>query len=98
MTMTNKININRLKIYRNYGGDIDGLFRMVNKSDLDAFGSDLDDIWGKITSFTQDVELIEKGLVSKEYQDKSIEAIKSGCDKAAFDDLTKTIIFRVDEF
>ncbi len=76
--MTTIINIDRLKIYRNYGGDIDGLLRMGKKSDLDVFGSDLDDIWGKITSFIQDVELLEKGLVSKEYADKSIEAIKSG--------------------
>jgi len=89
--MTTIINIDNLKIYRNYGGNIDGLLRMGKKSDLDAFGSDLDNIWGKITSFSQDVELIEKGLVSKVYADKSKEEIKSRYDQAAFDELTNTI-------
>ena len=89
--MTTIINIDRIKIYRNYGGDIDGLLRMGKKSDLDEFGSDLDNIWGKITSFSQDLELIDKGLVSKEYADKTIEEIKSLCDQQAFDELTKTI-------
>ena len=64
--MTTIINIDRLKIYRNYDGDIDGLLRMGKKSDLDAFGSDLDKLWGEITSLSQDIDLIEKGLVTKE--------------------------------
>ena len=89
--MTTIINIDRLKIYRNYGGDIDGLLRMGREADLNAFGSDIDKIWGKITSFTQDIELIEKGLVSKEYADKIINEIKALCDDQAFDELTKTI-------
>ena len=89
--MTTVINIDRLNIYRNYGGDIDGLLRTGKKSDLNVFGSDLDEIWGEITNFSQDIELIEKGLVSKEYADKSIEKIKSICDQQAFDELTKTI-------
>ncbi len=89
--MTNIINIKRLKIYRNHDGDIDRLLKMGKKSDLDAFGSDLDELWREITSFSQDIELIEKGLVSKEYADKSIEKIKSLCDQAAFVELTKTI-------
>jgi hypothetical protein len=89
--MTTIININKLKIYRNYGGDIDGLLRIKKKADLDTFGSDLDNIWAKITSFTQDIELIEKGLVSKEYEDKTINEIKALCDDLAFDELTKTI-------
>ena len=89
--MTTIINIERIKIYRNYGGDIDGLLRMGKKSDLDEFGSEIDNIWGKITSFSQDIELIENGLVSKEYADKTIEEIKSLCDQQAFDELTKTI-------
>jgi len=89
--MTTIINIDKLKIYRNYGGDIDGLLRMKKKVDLDAFGSDLDNIWAKITSFIQDIELIEKGLVSKEYKDKTVSEIKALCDKQAFEELTKTI-------
>lgn len=44
--MTTILNIDRLKIYRHYDGDIDGLLRMGKKSDLDAFGTDLDNIWG----------------------------------------------------
>jgi hypothetical protein len=89
--MTHLINIDRLKIYRNYGGDIDGLLRMRKKADLDHFGSDVAKIWGKITSFTQDIELIEKGLVSKEYADKTIHEIKELSDDQVFDELTKTI-------
>ncbi len=89
--MTSIINLNRLKIYRKYDGDIDGLLRMGKKSELKAFGFDLDNIWGEITSLTQEIELIEKGLASKEYAEKSIEKIKSLSDQPAFEELTKTI-------
>jgi|GEM_PF-5360403 len=89
--MTTIINIDRLNIYRSYGGDIDGLLIIGKKSELNAFGSDLDKIWGEITNFSQDIALIEKGHVSKEYADKIIEKIKSHCDQLAFDELTNNI-------
>jgi hypothetical protein len=39
--MTTIINKEMLNIYRTYGGDIDGLLRMGQKSELNVFGSDL---------------------------------------------------------
>lgn len=89
--MTTIINIDRLRIYRHYGGDIDRLLKMGKKPDLDAFGSDLDEIWAEISSLSQDIELIEEGLVTKEYAEKIIEKIKSLCDQLALDELTKKI-------
>ncbi|TSJ47605.1 DUF6896 domain-containing protein [Fluviicola chungangensis] len=85
------IDLRKLEIYYKYGGDIDGLLKIGKKSDLDAFGSYLDETWSKITSLIQDIELIEKGLVSKEYEEKSINEIKSLCDKSAFEKLTKIL-------
>ena len=84
------INIERLEIYRNYDGDIDRFLKMAKKSEL-AFGADFDEIWCKIEDVVQDIELIEKGVVSKEYAEKSIGKIKSFCDQSAFDELTKNI-------
>jgi hypothetical protein len=89
--MTIIISINRLKIYRNYGGDIDGILKMKKKADLEVFGPDIDTIWTTITSFTQNVELIEKGLVSKGYRDQIMNEMKALCDSAAFYELTKNI-------
>lgn len=85
------IDLSKLKIYHKYAGDIDGLLKIGKKSDLDTFGPYLDETWSKITSLIQDIELIEKGLVSKEYEEKSINEIKSLCDKSAFDELTKIL-------
>lgn len=90
--MMNLINIERLKIYRNYGGDIDGILRMDRKSELDAFGHELDKIWQEITNSIQDIEWIEKGLTSKDYADNSIRNIKILCDRPVFEELTKNIL------
>lgn len=89
--MRTVINKKILEIYHNYDGDIDGLLRTGRISDLEALGSEVDNIWADITGFIQNIELIQKGLVSKEYANKSIEEIKSNCDQAAFDELTKNI-------
>ena len=91
-TMNTMINIERLKIYRSYGGDIDGVLRINNKADLDAFAPNMSNIWAKITSVIQDMALIEKGLASKEYANEIINEMKVFCDKASFDELTKSII------
>jgi hypothetical protein len=56
--MTSIINADRIKIYRHYGGDIDGILKINKKADLDK-------IWSKITGVLQDIELVEKGFVSK---------------------------------
>ncbi len=85
------ITIKRIEIYRRYGGDIDGIARMRKGADIETFGSELDYIWSKITSSIQDVELIEKGVVSKDYKHNAIAQIRALCDDKAFHDLTKTI-------
>ena len=89
--MRTVINKKILEIYHNYDGDIDGLLRTGRISDLEALGSEVDNIWADVTGFIQNIELIQKGLVSQEYANKSIEEIKSNCDQAAFDELTKNI-------
>jgi hypothetical protein len=53
--MTTIINADRIKIYRYYGGDMDGILKTNKKADLEKFGSDLDGIWSKITSVLQDI-------------------------------------------
>jgi hypothetical protein len=50
--MTSIINADRIKIYRHYGGDIDGILKINKKADLDK-------IWSKITGVLQDIELVE---------------------------------------
>ena len=89
--MTTIINADRIKIYRHYGGDIDGILKINKKADLEKFGSDLDGIWSKITSVLQDIELVEKGLTSKEYTEKILIEIKALCDNEAYEELTKVI-------
>lgn len=89
--MRTVINKKILEIYHNYDGDIDGLLRTGRICDLEALGSEVDNIWADITGFIQNIELIQKGLVSQEYANKSIEEIKSNCDQEAFDELTKNI-------
>ena len=64
--MRTVINKKILEIYHNYDGDIDGLLRTGRISDLEALGSEVDNIWADITSFIQNKELIQKGLVSQE--------------------------------
>jgi hypothetical protein len=86
------INIDRLKIYRNYNGDIDSILRRNKKSELDAFGPEIDKIWGKITSVIQDLELIEKGLTSKEYMDRFISEVKVICDDLVYTELMRNVL------
>jgi hypothetical protein len=89
--MINIINEDRIKIYRHYKGDIEGILKTNKKADLEKFGSDLDGIWSKITSVLQDIESVEKGLASKEYTEKILVEIKALCDNAAYEELTKVI-------
>lgn len=89
--MTTIITADRIKIYRHYEGDIDGFLRTNKKGEIDEFGSDLDKIWSKINSVLQDVELVEKGLTSKEFTDKLLFEIKALCDEKVYKELTKAI-------
>lgn len=89
--MTTIINEDRIKIYRHYKGDIERILKANKMADLEKFGSDLDGIWSKITSLLQDIELVEKGLASKEYTEKILVRIKVLCDNAAYEELTKVI-------
>lgn len=89
--MTSIINADRIKIYRHYGGDIDGILKINKRVDLEKFGSDLDEIWSKITGVLQDIELVKKGLASKEYAEKVLVEIKTLCDNATYEELTKVI-------
>jgi len=97
--MTTIINADRIKIYRHYGGDIDGILKINKKAELEKFGSDLDSIWSKITSILQDMGLVEKGLTSKENTEKILIEIKALCDNAAYEETifsrpnTKSTIF-----
>jgi len=89
--MTTLINIDILRIYHDFNGNIDEFLRMGKSADQKAFGSNLDMIWAEIVNFNEVKSLIEKRLVSKENAEKAIKKIKLHCDQQAFEELTKNI-------
>jgi len=87
------ITINKVLIYNKYGGDMDGIYRMGNKSDENTItGSE----WSKICNFYQDVKLISDGLTSKGYVKRSIENLKRDCDREAYRYFLEKIPFSPD--
>lgn len=78
--MTIIININRLKLYNAYKGDIDSLLRMNSKKHEQVFGNDFDNAWAIISSKLQDIELITKRLSSQDYTAKTLKELKEICD------------------
>jgi len=79
------ITIEKLKIYRNYGGDIDGWTR-VNSKREHSIMSDQD--WYEIDYIIQEISLIKSGHASKEYENKIMNGLNQKvADKYVLDEL-----------
>ncbi len=86
------LNIEKIKIYNKFGGDIDGLAR-GKKSEQDLID---DNDWSLIDEFEQDTKLISDRLVSKEYQESSFRKLIKKCDTETFEYFTSKISFYSD--
>ena len=94
--MKNVINIEKLKIYNSYGGDIDGICRNNRPIEKAVFGNSLDNTWNLITNKLQDIELISKRLVSYEYKKTVLTELEEITDKETFKLFTDKIPFYSD--
>jgi hypothetical protein len=83
------ITIEKYQIFEQYSGDSDGFARLASKTEKELFDSE---DWVLIDSFIQDIELINKGLVSSDYKEKILDKLKSEADLATFNILTKDLI------
>ncbi|MGX7666650.1 hypothetical protein [Flavobacterium pedocola] len=83
--MKNVINKRQLKVYEKYIGDVDGLLRVNEKSDIEVFENKIDIIWNVITNKLQDIKLINEKLCSKEYSINSLRDLKEVCDGDTFE-------------
>jgi hypothetical protein len=94
--MKNVINIEKLKIYNSYGGDIDGICRNNRPIEKAVFGDSLDYTWSLITNKLQDIELISKRLVSYEYKKNVLTELEEITNKETFKLFTDKIPFYTD--
>lgn len=83
------ITTEKLKIFDKYKGDIDAFARIGRETEKTVL---TDNDWQLIDSFKQDIELINKGLSSSDFNLKTIAQIKNNTDKNAFDTLSKQIV------
>ena len=57
------ITMQKVRIYRRYNGDIDGLARIGTKEEKEIM---TDHDWNKIDGFILDIRLVKKGLAGSE--------------------------------
>ncbi len=91
--MTDRINIEKLKIYNSYGGDIDGILRNNRPVEKAVFGDNLDDTWVSISNKLQDVELISKRLTSYNFAKNVLTELSKTADDETFKLFTDKITF-----
>lgn len=68
----------KLEIYRSYQGDIDDWCRMTMYTDTSSEIKRED--WYLIDNLLQELSMIKRGIVSKEYEKKIWEELKRNCD------------------
>ena len=68
----------KLEIYSSFHGDIDGWCRMT--LNIDSFSGMKREDWYLIDNLLQELSMIKKGIVSKEYEKKIWEELRSKCD------------------
>ena len=83
------ITTEKLKIFDKYKGDIDAFARVGRETEKTVLTNNE---WQLIDSFKQDIELINKGLSSSDFNSKTIAQIKNNTDKNAFNTLSKQIV------
>jgi hypothetical protein len=72
----------KLRIFKKYGGDIDMFARAGTKSDHKLIE---DPEWYTISSLIQNLQLIDKKLVSAEFEQKTLAEIKQKVEPEAVD-------------
>ena len=66
----------KIQIYKNYGGDVDGWARVGSKKEKELMN---DEDWFLIEDLLQDLSLLKSGNSSKEYNAKISEKLKEKC-------------------
>lgn len=94
--MTDRINIEKLKIYSSYGGDIDGICRNNRQSEKTIFGDNLDKTWTLISTKLQEIELISKRLTSYDFAKNTLTELYETTDAESFKLFTDKIPFYKD--
>lgn len=92
-SMTDRLNIEKLKIYNSYGGDIDGICRNNRPAEKAAFGDNFDSTWSLIANKLQDIELISKQLTSYDYTKNTLTELYENSDDETYNLFTDKIPF-----
>ena len=71
------ITIQKLQIYSQFNGDIDGFARLADEQQKMLINSGE---WSVIESLLQDIGLVEKGLVSEHYRKEFENKLKTICE------------------
>lgn len=94
--MTDNINIEKLKVYNSYRGDIDGICRNNQQAEKAIFGDSLGKTWALISSKLQDIELISKRLASYDLTKNTLTELYETTDAETFKLFTAKIPFYAD--
>lgn len=79
----------KIKIYKKYSGDIDGWARVGKKSELELMS---DEDWAVIDELIQNLELVEKGVVSDSFMSQTFDKLKKVCDSERTQNELKSLI------
>lgn len=71
-----QITTEHIRIYSNYGGDGDALVRLGTKEEKKLLSYNL---WRTLEELLQNIELIEKDLVSDSFKDQILSNLKEAC-------------------
>lgn len=94
--MTDRITIAQLNIYNAYGGDTDWMYRNNKAGDQEIFGDDLWSTWFFIAHKFQDVRLIARQHVSRQYVKEALTELREKAEPEVFDFFTAQIPFYAD--
>lgn len=67
----------KIKIYSSFQGDVDGWARMGSKKEKVIMS---DEDWSLINGLVQDIQLVKKGVTSKEFSDTLQRRLVENCD------------------
>jgi len=91
--MTDSLNLEKLKIYNSYGGDIEGICRNNRLIEKAVYGANLDSTWTFISNKFHDMALISKRLTSYEYTKNTLKELHEKSDAESYQMFTDKIPF-----
>ena len=91
--MTDQLNIEKLKIYNSYGGDIDRICRNNRSREKAVFGDSLDSTRTLISLKLQDIELISKRLTSYDRTKSTLTELYEKLDAETYKLFVDKILF-----